>query len=602
MSRLHLNVNNSFDVTIHRSPFGSRVIHWLPMIVSLLSAVAVSGCSGDPAGPGAPARIDVLGGNEQTDSIEATLAIPLRVRVVDAGGRAVPGVTVTWNAGALAGSISPVTSITDAAGETQGVWTLGTSPGSQLVTATAAGTSVQFRATVRAGTPTAMVDVSGGGDTAVYGAILPRLRVLSFVDRRGNKVAGASIQWSVTGGGGELAPLSGTTDVEGRASASWRLGNAPGPNTASVTVAGATFGPLRATGIGYRMVALGGGHSCGLTTAGTAYCWGNNFETGALGDGTTIRRVRPVAVIGGRTFASLAAGGNTTCGLEPTGTLLCWGDNTYGQLGNGNVGEFVTTPTVAAGGQQFDVLSMSADHVCALSAAGAAYCWGSNRRGQLGDGTFSDRVTPVAVVGGLTFRAISASGDYTCGITTVSELYCWGQSAYWGNSPDLTSSPVAAPVRVANGMTFTSVSTGSFHVCAIVSSGEGYCWGSGNNGQLGTGNVYETAPAAVVTGSTLAVLTAGATNTCATTTTAITYCWGYNGYSQVGDGTATDRHSPQAVLGGRAFSPMDLGAYHVCGVDASGVVYCWGNNGDGQLGNGSVNDVSASPVAVLPPP
>jgi alpha-tubulin suppressor-like RCC1 family protein len=570
-------------------------------MLSVLAALAFSGCGKEPAGPATPARIDVVTGNDQTDSIEATLPIPLRVRVVDAGGRGVSGVSVTWNAGAAAGSIAPVTSTTDASGETQGSWTLGTVSGQQSVVATAAGQSVQFRATVRAGTPTAMEDLSGGGDTAVYGAVLPRLRLLRFVDRRGNAVAGASVQWSVTSGGGQLTPPSGTTDVDGRASSSWRLGDAPGANTASVTVAGATFGPLTATGIGYRSVALGLDHSCGLTVAGAAYCWGGNFATGALGDGTTIRRARPVAVIGGRTFASLAASAHSTCGLEPSGTVFCWGDNTDGQLGNGTAGGFVTAPTLAAGGLQFDALSMAEGHVCGLTALGAAYCWGSNRRGQLGDGTFSDRLTPVAVAGGLTFRAISASGTATCGITPASELFCWGQSAYWGNSPDLTSSPVAAPVPVASGMTFASVSVGGLHVCGLGTSGDGYCWGSGNNGQLGTGTLYETAPASVLAGSPLAALTAGHINTCAITTTGITHCWGYNGYSQVGDGTTIDRHTPQVVLGGRAFSSIDLGAYHACAIESSGVVYCWGSNGNGQLGDGNVNTVSASPVAVLPP-
>ena len=601
MSRSRLDVGDICPVTIHCTIAEARVRHAVPMILSMLAALAFSGCGGDPAGPATPARIDVVAGNDQTDSIEATLANPLRVRVVDAGGGAVAGVSVTWNAGAAAGSIAPVTSTTDASGETQGVWKLGTVSGQQFVTATAAGYSVQFRATVRAGTPTTMEDLSGGGDTAVYGALLPRLRILRFVDRRGNAVAGASVQWSITTGGGQFTPPSGTTDVDGRASSSWRLGGTPGTNTASVTVAGATFGPLTATGIGYRSVALGSDHSCGLTVAGAAYCWGGNFATGALGDGTTTRRVRPVAVIGGRTFASLAASVNSTCGLEPSGTVFCWGDNTDGQLGNGTVGGFVTAPTLAAGGLQFNALSMGGSHVCGLTAGGAAYCWGNNRRGQLGDETFSDRLTPVAVVGGLTFRAISASSEVTCGITTANELFCWGQSAFWGGGPDLTSAPVATPVRVANGMTFASVSKGGFHVCGVATSGDGYCWGSGNNGQLGTGTLHETAPVPVLAGSTLAAITAGPINTCAITTSGMTYCWGYNGYSQVGDGTSIDRHSPQVVLGGHAFSSIDYGTYHVCALESSGIVYCWGSNGNGQLGDGNVNTVSGSPVAVLPP-
>lgn len=569
-------------------------------VIGAIFCAAPPGCSGDPSGPLVPDRVDILGGNDQADTIEATLPIPLRVRVIDARGRGIAGVGVTWNPVTAAGSVAPVASQTDASGQAQGLWTLGATAGEHFVSAAAGSAVAVFRATVRPGSPTAAQDLRPGGDSALYGALLPWPRLIRVVDRRGNPISGVTVHWSVTSGGGQLTPTSLQTDAAGRTSAAWRMGNVPGPNTAAVTVAGRVLGTLDAIGIGYASVALGGDHSCGLTMARTAYCWGGNLA-GALGDGTTTMRLRPVAVAGNHRFISLAAGGKTTCGAEESGAVFCWGENSYGQFGNGTVGSSVSTPTAAANGYQFRVLAMSERHVCGVTSAGAAVCWGDNMAGQLGDGTFFQRTRPVAVSGTVSFRAISASVFHTCALTIADELYCWGESAYWGKSPNQTSAPVTTPERVAPGMTFTSVSTGTFHVCGLTRSGEGYCWGSGNNGQLGTGTTYETTPARIMSDSTLVTLTAGTVNTCATTTGGDTYCWGANHFAQIGDGTMTERGTPQPVTGDQSFSPIGFGFYHVCGSEPSGILYCWGNNGSGQLGNGSFNDVGPTPVAVRTP-
>lgn len=177
-------------------------------------------------------------------------------------------------------------------------------------------------------------------------------------------------------------------------------------------------------------------HRCGLVADGKAYCWGNN-RSGQLGDGTAgsatdyraADRSVPVAVLGGRTFASLSAGGSHTCGLTRAGTAYCWGANSQGQLGddtsgNGDWSDTTanrSTPVAVLGGRTFTSIAVGGHHTCALEAGGVAYCWGLNQDGQLGDGTTgttgTNRVTPTAISGTLTFATITAGRHHTCGVT-----------------------------------------------------------------------------------------------------------------------------------------------------------------------------------------
>lgn len=138
---------------------------------------------------------------------------------------------------------------------------------------------------------------------------------------------------------------------------------------------------------GLRFVSLAAGwtHACGLTGAGVVYCWGGG-GAGQLGTGDTIGRLTPVALAGAPAFASIAAGGSRTCGLTPAGTAYCWGDG-------------VLTPTAVAGAPTFTSLTVGNAHACGLGTDGRAYCWGRNNRGQLGDGTLTDRAEPAPVLG-----------------------------------------------------------------------------------------------------------------------------------------------------------------------------------------------------------
>jgi alpha-tubulin suppressor-like RCC1 family protein len=130
-----------------------------------------------------------------------------------------------------------------------------------------------------------------------------------------------------------------------------------------------------------------------------AYCWGNNFY-GQLGDGTTTkRRLRPFAVSGQRRFDNVNAGYFHTCGVTLGGRGFCWGLNSSGDLGNGTPTGNLTTPTAVLGGLTWRALSGGISHTCGVTTDDRAYCWGQNMVGQLGDGTTVNRLAPVAVAG-----------------------------------------------------------------------------------------------------------------------------------------------------------------------------------------------------------
>ncbi|HEX6434729.1 MAG TPA: hypothetical protein VFZ87_10825 [Gemmatimonadales bacterium] len=241
-----------------------------------------------------------------------------------------------------------------------------------------------------------------------------------------------------------------------------------------------------AGGLQFRDVSAGRYHTCGVTLNDRAYCWGRNDE-GRLGDGTTdIERPEPVAVTGGLRFRQVSAGSDHTCGVTTANRAYCWGFNAYGQLGQAVSVSY--TPVPVASLRSFSRVTAGYDFTCAVSTDNRAFCWGNGRWGQIGDGKDFLRFTPRAVAGGLLFRGVSAGGSHTCGVTTDDRAYCWGRNLE-GQLGDGSASGYQSlkPVAVTGGYQFRQVDAGGGHTCGVTLNDRAYCWGGNQFGNLGDG-------------------------------------------------------------------------------------------------------------------
>jgi alpha-tubulin suppressor-like RCC1 family protein len=261
------------------------------------------------------------------------------------------------------------------------------------------------------------------------------------------------------------------------------------------------------------------------------------------------------------------------------------------------------TPWAVAEEWSFSALGATLEHMCGVAATGTAYCWGSNWYGQLGNGDsfFTSSPAPVAVTGDSSFTAVTAGGWHTCGLTGSGAAYCWGH----GNDGELgdgTSNWSSSPLAVLGGLTFASLATGFLHTCGLTIAGAAYCWGDNHWGELGNSacETCESAtPSAVSGGLSFVALASGWMHACGLTSDGVAYCWGNNESGQLGDGSSTQHSSPVRVTGGLTFGALAPGNQHTCGLTTTGVPYCWGDNGSGQLGNGSTRS-SLIPVRVAP--
>jgi alpha-tubulin suppressor-like RCC1 family protein len=355
-------------------------------------------------------------------------------------------------------------------------------------------------------------------------------------------------------------------------------------------------------------VATGAGHSCALDDDGVVWCWGRNLE-GQLGLGDTegVDVFAPMAIESDVTFVSIGAGEFHTCALDDTGAAYCWGANVEGQVGDGTF-EARDVPVPVAGGHVFTGLAVGGSHTCGIVSSTEGYCWGDDSFGQLGNASSGSSNVPVEIMRALEnddviqLATITAGGGHTCVLDDTAAPFCWGNNGT-GQLGDGGTTSSEVPVAVSGGgaFDFVAVTAGTSHTCATA-GGQADCWGFNLFGQLGDGtNVDKLEPGAPgVLGVELAALSAGADHTCGLDPDGVAYCWGFNTDGRLGDGTETDRNQPTPVSGGLAFADVSAGILHTCGATTDGDVFCWGQNLEGQLGDGSTEG-SLDPVQASRP-
>jgi len=374
-----------------------------------------------------------------------------------------------------------------------------------------------------------------------------------------------------------------------------------------------------------------GAYATCAVASGAAFCWGAGGN-GELGNSASLNSSSPVAVttigaLAGKTVTSIDAGQSHICAIA-SGAAFCWGYAGNGRLGNTSVSSYygsVNAPLAVdvsgvLAGKTVTSISSGEANSCAI-ASGAAYCWGHGEAGQLGNNSSTTSTLPVAVdttllKSGSTYE-ISSGSYFSCAIASGA-AYCWGtnESGRLGNNSATNSKiPVAvAATAVLTGKSVTALSVGFNHTCAIA-SGAAYCWGYGDYGKLGDGSGQTfTTPVAVSTsgvlaGKTITAISAGYMHTCALADGAA-YCWGNNEQGQLGNSSTVSSPLPVAVtatgvLAGKTITAITTGSNFTC-VIAGGAVYCWGYNESGQLGidvakdffGAYVQTVFTSPVAV----
>lgn len=374
-------------------------------------------------------------------------------------------------------------------------------------------------------------------------------------------------------------------------------GGLPPANVARLT-------PTLVSGLtGVAEVSAGAFHTCARKTDGTVWCWGFN-ALGQLGDGTTTNRATPVQVGGLRGATAITAGGSHTCAIVAGGEARCWGAGNAGQLG---VAGSSKAPVAVPGLAGLKAISAGTGHTCVIDSAGGAQCWGANASGQLGDGSRTSRSAAAGVSGlGSSVASIAAGGTQTCAVTTAGAAFCWGAGTSGELGDGTTRKDSPTPVAVSGiGAGAVAVAAGASFNCALLSTGTVQCWGDGYSGQTGTGTWSGTTAAKTpVTVPGLGAVSAASTNfrTACGVVAGNVSCWGWGGDGNLGTGTAgAASPSPAAVTlpAGAAGVVADVGVgfAHTCVRTTTKRVFCWGLNSSGQLGDGSSVDASG-PVAV----
>jgi alpha-tubulin suppressor-like RCC1 family protein len=351
-------------------------------------------------------------------------------------------------------------------------------------------------------------------------------------------------------------------------------------------------------------ISAGSRHTCALIVDGGVKCWGDNAY-GQIGDGSTADRLAAVDVVGlGSLATAVAAGGRHTCAIMEGGGVMCWGDNSKGQLGNGSTTSSPHPVSVQSLSGTVTAISLGDMHTCVLLDSGGVKCWGRSDEGQLGNGTFSPNPNMFPVdVSGLSSGvwAIAAGVNHTCAVLTTGYVKCWGSNnnGQIGNGEvtnvnvpkDVSTIAGAAPDISGGGTQVTG------YTCARRRLGSPMCWGDNTYGQLGDGTHDQRSSPVPVSSldESTARISAGGFHTCAVRGAAL-FCWGSNQFGQLGDGTTDDSDIPALILAG--VSSVSLGQQHTCVLWPSGGVSCWGLNSDGQLGDGTATE-RHSPTSVL---
>ncbi|MGH9223752.1 MAG: RHS repeat-associated core domain-containing protein, partial [Acidimicrobiales bacterium] len=342
-------------------------------------------------------------------------------------------------------------------------------------------------------------------------------------------------------------------------------------------------------------LAAGWYHSVAARSDGTVQAWGNNAY-GQLGDGTTTDRPTPTQVPGLSAVVAVAAGIYDSAALRADGTVWAWGWNNLGQVGDGTTVDR-HSPTQVQGLSDVVAIAAGTAHFLALRRDGTVWSWGSNSVGQLGTGNLNQPLTPVQAVGLADVVGIAAGYTHSAALRADGTVWTWGYNGF-GQLGDGTTTNRLSPGQVPGLAGVAQVASGYHHLVALKADGTVVAWGYNAHGQLGDGTTADRlSPVSVAGLANVSALVVGGYHSLAVRADATVAAWGYNAYGQLGNGSTATVLSPQtvpALAGGKGTA---TGPFHSLDLRADASARAWGFGGFGALGNGSPAN-QASPVAV----
>lgn len=307
------------------------------------------------------------------------------------------------------------------------------------------------------------------------------------------------------------------------------------------------------TATDWAVMAAGDYHTLALKSDGTLWAWGYN-TTGQLGDGSIISKNAPVSITNttpSTTWTAIAGGNLHTLALKSNGTLWAWGDNTSGQLGDGTSGSGTWKKTpVQISGTTWKAIAGGANHSLALKSDGTLWAWGDNSFGQLGDGTSglgTGKNAPVQIGTDTTWSAVSAGNTHSLAIKSDGTLWAWGENSF-GQLGVGDQVHRNAPTQIGSATTWQRIDGGYAHTVAIQADKTLWRWGwnldGGGNVLSGT---YQLTPLQLGTDTNWSAISAGDAHSVALKTNWALYAWGGNASGQLGDGTKTDKTTPVQI-------------------------------------------------------
>ncbi len=286
-------------------------------------------------------------------------------------------------------------------------------------------------------------------------------------------------------------------------------------------------------------------------------------------------------------------GEHHSAAVTENGDLYCWGDNEYGQVGDGTMGCYPQTSPIKVL-SNVSAVSLGWDYSAAVTENGDLYCWGHNEDGQVGNGaTNYAQTSPVKVLSNVS--TVSLGRSYSAAVTTDGDLYCWGYNGYGQVGNGTTWNHQTSPVKVLSNVSMVSLGDylGKAYSAAVTTNGDLYCWGDNEYGEVGNGTTEkQRSPVKVL--SNVSEVSLRGSHSAAVTTNGDLYCWGRNEHGEVGNGMTENQTSPVKVLSN--VSEVSLGEYHSAAVTENGDLYCWGSGY--ETGTGTTETLLSTPVKV----